>query len=503
LLNNISWWLEPAGYPQMGGFRYIVLTFACLLTFGNYYSYDLPSTLETDIRSYFGSPCTSNAKDGDNNTCVPCLPYFDTCELLSSESYNTLYLVYAWVNAALTLPGGILVDKIGPSKTAIIYAALVLVGQLLFTLGVAITNFIPVIAGRVLLGIGGGSISVVQAAIIARWFKGKELAVAFGIALTASRLGSMLNFFVTTPFLHAVEPSGLEKTLFFSCGLCLFSVICAFIYALLEKRAKKLGLNKEKEAEGGSEDKPKKRFQFKAILSFPSTFWVLCVCLIMFYNTVFPFIADAPDFIKQKFYDCGSNIKPCNDSIAFDASVTAGVPYYFSAVFSPLAGAFADRFGRRTWMIALGSIFSVASFAIASSTSITPIASLIILGAGYTISAAALWPSIPLLVDVSYVGTAVGIASALQMVSVGVFNILVGYVQDSFPTPVNPYFNTFLLLLTSGGIALLFAIVLILLDFKRGGKLNKGKVVEPSDIPTKINSPSKEEGMSETDPLLS
>lgn len=42
--------------------------------------------------------------------------------------------------------------------------------------------------------------SVVQNRITAYWFKNKELALAFGITLAFSRLGSVLNFFLTQSF---------------------------------------------------------------------------------------------------------------------------------------------------------------------------------------------------------------------------------------------------------------------------------------------------------------
>lgn len=52
--------------------------------------------------------------------------------------------------------------------------------------------------------------SVVQNRITAYWFRNKELALAFGITLAFSRLGSVLNFFLTQVFEDAY---GLKWTL--------------------------------------------------------------------------------------------------------------------------------------------------------------------------------------------------------------------------------------------------------------------------------------------------
>lgn len=53
-------------------------------------------------------------------------------------------------------------------------------------------------------------VSVVQNRITAFWFKGKELALAFGLTLAFSRLGSVLNFFLTQKF---EEKYGMQWTL--------------------------------------------------------------------------------------------------------------------------------------------------------------------------------------------------------------------------------------------------------------------------------------------------
>eukprot|EP00962_Isochrysis_galbana_P002962 scaffold826_cov65-Isochrysis_galbana.AAC.1 len=44
--------------------------------------------------------------------------------------------------------------------------------------------------GRAVFGLGGESISVAQSSVTAEWFRGKELALASGITLSVSRLGS-------------------------------------------------------------------------------------------------------------------------------------------------------------------------------------------------------------------------------------------------------------------------------------------------------------------------
>lgn len=63
---------------------------------------------------------------------------------------------------------------------------------------------------------------------------------------------------------------------------CIFSLICAVILGLLDKRRSKvLRLNS---AESGE------KVQLRDILTFPLSFWLLCVICVSYYVAIFPFI---------------------------------------------------------------------------------------------------------------------------------------------------------------------------------------------------------------------
>lgn len=77
-------------------------------------------------------------------------------------------------------------------------------------------------------------VSVVQNRITAFWFKGKELALAFGLTLAFSRLGSVLNFFLTQKF---EENYGMQWTLWggrsVPCIVINSVYIIVFLYPML------------------------------------------------------------------------------------------------------------------------------------------------------------------------------------------------------------------------------------------------------------------------------
>jgi MFS family permease len=80
---------------------------------------------------------------------------------------------------------------VGVRRASLIFSGFVVAGAAM----VAAAPSLPVLyAGRVLFGIGSESMIVAQSAITARWFTGKELAMAFGITLTIARLGTLFSF---------------------------------------------------------------------------------------------------------------------------------------------------------------------------------------------------------------------------------------------------------------------------------------------------------------------
>jgi MFS family permease len=93
------------------------------------------------------------------------------------------------------------------------------------------------IAGRVVFGLGGESLSVAQSAIVSKWFKGKELAMALGLNLSISRLGSVINGIVVPQIYNSDHLNRLGIALLVGFFVCVFSLVCAIFLVLLDKKA--------------------------------------------------------------------------------------------------------------------------------------------------------------------------------------------------------------------------------------------------------------------------
>ncbi|RKO91331.1 major facilitator superfamily domain-containing protein, partial [Blyttiomyces helicus] len=130
------------------GARWTVLFLSCTLLVGNYYAYDNPAALNLPLKRYL---------DHD----------YDSWQY----ELNLLYAVYSFPNMFLPFLGGQLVDRFDPRKILLIFSSIVCLGQTLFAIGVSTKNFGLMLFGRVLFGIGGESISVVQSSITSTWFQ--------------------------------------------------------------------------------------------------------------------------------------------------------------------------------------------------------------------------------------------------------------------------------------------------------------------------------------------
>ena len=113
---------------------------------------------------------------------------------ITDPQFGLLQSIYSWPNTVLPLFGGVLIDSFGIRKSMILFMSFVALGQVIYTFGLAQQSYYLSLLGRCTFGLGGESLNVSSLAMIALWFKGKELAFAMGIVICVSRLGSVTAF---------------------------------------------------------------------------------------------------------------------------------------------------------------------------------------------------------------------------------------------------------------------------------------------------------------------
>src|SRR5512135_1929613 len=184
-------------HPTRGAYRYTVLLFVGLLPFGSYFAYDSIGAM---------APTLIKAWHTDQS------------------GIGGLYTIYSIAAIICVFLGGLMIDRIGTRLASLILSALVVAGACIVALAPSIT---VAAAGRFVFGAGSESMIVAQSAILARWFRGKELALSFGITLAIARLGTLFSFNSVSSL---ASHFGWEAALWVAAGLCAFSLLCGVVY---------------------------------------------------------------------------------------------------------------------------------------------------------------------------------------------------------------------------------------------------------------------------------
>jgi MFS family permease len=434
-------------HPSKRPYRFTILMFISLLVLGSYFAYDSIGAL---------APTLIDALHLDRSTI------------------GNLYTAYSVAAILIVFFGGMLYDKLGPRRASLLFSSLVLLGATIVAL--AHSTWV-LFAGRLIFGAGGESLIVAQSAIISRWFKGKEMALAFGIALTISRIGTLFSF--NTEQLISDYFGSYRIALWAAAGFCLFSVLCNLVYIAMDKHGEKvLALPKP---EAGD------KIVFSDIGKFNSSFWFVTLLCVTFYSAIFPFTALATDMFHDKWgiplvsASTGGFLSQIFDNIIHMFSTAPGITsivIFGSMVFAPFAGNLLDRIGKRATMMVVGSLMLIPAHLIMGITHWNPIPSMIVLGAAFVLVPAAMWPSVPLVVEEKRVGTAFGLMTAIQNLGLGLFPFLNGKLRDVTGT----YTVTQIMFAALGVVGLIFAWLLLRSDRRHGNVLEQGKKQE-KDLP--------------------
>ena len=311
---------------------------------------------------------------------------------------NLLYSVYSFPNAILPLFGGYFVDKFGTNICLFVFSGLLTVGQALFAIGLSSSSYPLMVTGRVVFGLGGESLSVTQSAIIAMWFQDKELALALGISLSVSRLGSVFNDNMS-PFLY--NHGGLAAAGWFGFFICLASMGAVIVLIIIERATSaQLEANQAASTEPLPVDPP---VDFNDIFKLSRMYWLITASCLFVYTAILPFNVIAGKELQVRF---GLELSV--------ADALLGVPFIISAVASPFLGFAVDKLGKRAWLLLVSSAVLVFAHCMLGLTMTYPAVGLVFIGIAYSLYAAAIWPSIPYVVEKQLVGTAYGLTTAVQ-----------------------------------------------------------------------------------------
>jgi nitrate/nitrite transporter NarK len=288
--------------------------------------------------------------------------------------------------------------------------------------------------------------------------------------LTISRVGTLFSF--NTEELISRYFGSYRIALWAAAGFCLFSVLCNLVYNAMDLYGERV-LNLPK-PEGSD------KIVFSDIKKFNSSYWYVVLLCVTFYSAIFPFTALATDMFHDKWgiplvsESSGGFLIQIFGNFFHMFSTAPGITsivIFASMIFAPFAGDLVDRIGKRAMMMVVGSLMLIPAHLIMGITHWNPIPSMIVLGAAFVLVPAAMWPSVPLVVEEKRVGTAFGLMTAIQNLGLGLFPLLNGKLRDATGT----YTATQIMFACLGVAGLVFAFLLLRSDKKHGGKLEQGR----------------------------
>ncbi|NOR88268.1 MAG: MFS transporter [Bacteroidales bacterium] len=433
---------------QSATMRWGILILLGFILSVNYYFYDAFSTLKDQLMSEFG---------------------------YSNTDYGLFVSFYSIPNTFLLMAvlGGVLLDKLGIRRTGFMFVGFMAFGAMLTAYGASkyysaggfgfnlFSSFLPnyspelkmMLVGRFFYGLGAETSIVVVSKILVKWFKGRDLALAFGLKVGFGRLGT----FAALQLSPRISENGahLNTAIWFAAVLTLAGLLAFMVYILLDIRY-------DKEVNAGQENKEKEDFKLSDIgniLKNPAFIYIALLC-VTFYSAVFPFMAFAPDFFLNKF----------NMSSVESGEITSLLPLG-TLIFTPLFGFLIDKYGRAASAMIIGAAILLIIHLIFALTSIQPHFPMILLGVAFSLVPAAMWPTMVKLVDEKQMGTAYGLMYSIQNLGLFGFPILAGIILDATNSNQSGALNytpTMLMFAALGFVGLLFALMLKYVDKKNG-----------------------------------
>ena len=359
---------------------------------------------------------------------------FRNPELLELGWDSADYGFYAGGYSFLCVWGGLIVcgmllDKWGVRVTGSIFVGMMTAGAALVTFAITSgmapkTSLTVAYAGCMLFGLGSEIAGVGVTRSIAKWFKGRNMAFAMGLQLAIARLGTALAL-ILSPMLVKAKAEGEIYTLletakpaFFGLALLLLGTVLWAVFVMMDARF---------DAQNGLTDRKERKeedeFKFSDIFKVLSNkhFIMSALLCVFFYCSIISFKKFATSILIPRF-----------DLPAESASLMVSLIPFSTVIFAPLFGSLVDRVGKGTrWMIAGSVLVFIAHIIIAfapEGVSGFGYAGIAILGVGYSIVPAALWPTVSKIVPEKNLGTAYSLIYWIQNMGMLLVPIAVGFI---------------------------------------------------------------------------
>ncbi|MDO4163507.1 MAG: MFS transporter [Bacteroides sp.] len=338
--------------------------------------------------------------------------------------------------------------------------------------------------GFMVFGCGVEMAGITVSRGIVKWFKGREMALAMGSEMALARLGVATCMIFSPMFAKWGGVIDVSRSVAFGVVLLLIALIMFIVYFFMDKKLD------AQTGEAEEKDDPFKVSDLGSILS-SGGFWLVALLCVLYYSAIFPFQKYAVNMLQcnlsftevpaDSFWATNTVtvIQYCimlvvaATSFASNFSKRAQTKYgllvvsvvalvifcYMGymrqsaetifAVFpllavgiTPILGNYVDHKGKAASMLVIGSVLLVLchltfAFVLPSFKEsavggvIVAYITILVLGASFSLVPAALWPSVPKLVDAKIIGSAYALIFWIQNIGLWLFPLLIGKVLDN------------------------------------------------------------------------
>lgn len=365
-----------------------------------------------------------------NDVMAPLKGMLETDLSWTSAEFGFFTGAYSFLNVFLLMLiwGGLILDRFGIRFTGKLSTILMVAGTALeyyaltqldddttiimdYNLSVWVAS-----VGYAIFGVGAEVAGITVTKIIAKWFRGKEMATAMGIQVALARIGSQVAYAVAIPVARRYS---IETPIMIGLLLLLGGLIAFFIFSVMDKKLDAQIKESHQEVE--------EKFSFKDVKNILTNegFWLIALLCVLFYSCVFPFQKFASEFMVNKY--------------AIDESISgaiAGLPALGALILTPIFGSIIDKKGKAATIMILGSSMLIFVHLVYSIPFIqygfVAIGLMIILGIAFSLVPSAMWPSVAKIFPMNQLGTAYALIFFIQNIGLWGVPTLIGYVLDTY-----------------------------------------------------------------------
>ena len=377
--------------------------------------------------------------------------------------------------------------------------------------------------GFMLFGCGAEMAGITVSRGIVKWFKGRETALAMGSEMALARLGVATCMIFSPFFARLGENVNVSRSVAFGVVLLCIALMMFVVYFFMDKKLD------SQTGEAEEKDDPFKVSDIGKILS-SLGFWLVALLCVLYYSAIFPFqkyavnmlqcnltltpgegfwasnsvtivqyiimlvvavCAFASNFSKKKGLKFGLMALAVVALVAYcymgymrgTAETIFAVFPLLAVAITPILGSYVDHKGKAASMLMIGSLLLILchlTFAFilplfkgsAIGGTIVAYITILVLGASFSLVPAALWPSVPKLVDEKIIGSAYALIFWIQNIGLWLFPILIGNVlTNTNPVGIGPdelnYTWALVMLACLGIAALVIGVILKRVDNKK------------------------------------